>query len=435
MNANTFNFTKIENILANETSRNFMKYFFTYDYMKFQQLLNVTNDKFIAKKSETFKTKNKFNSTIRKRFLRTKVRRNTGTGMKEDLFFEFSNSSENFNFYKSKESNNVNNTNNVNYKLIEEIREIKNIQKETDNKLNNILKYIKKDNEEYKIESTCFEYKNVSHANAHAVHAEAHNYFSFKINTDLELTNNDMKNMISLPGGKKIKCPSPDRLISHRFFEDSDNFRNTNLISVKNNYNDENNPFCLTTKSIPYNISNNIFSSDHKPEEDNYTDNLEVDNFNNFTSKEFLNNNLNIENTKEIKVENYKNYTLSNSERENDKVEEEISFKPSVTEANEINDSVSMSSNKNINDSSQDKFKKVRGFNFKNNINTKKFIKPLVSSQVSQAENNVNVIHVNKSCNFEEKGKFKKLLSIKKIKTEQTNDNENTEIKDEIKYV
>jgi hypothetical protein len=414
MNANTFNFTKIENILANETSRNFMKYFFTYDYMKFQQLLNVTNNKFIIKKSQTLKTKNKLNSTIRKRFQRTKIRKNT----KEDsdnLFSDF-HTSKNFNFYQSTESNN---------KLIEEIREIKNIQKETDNKLNNIIKIIKKEKENFQIESSHFEFKSTKE--------ESHNYFSFKINTDLEL--NDGKNTIILPGGKRIKCASPDRLISHRFFEDSENFRNTNLISVKNynNDNNENNPFCLTAKSIPLinNVSNNIFSSDHKPDEDNYTDNIDLDTINNFTSKDF---NTNIEVSKLIKTENY---NLSNSEREINKTknipsEEEATFKPSVTEANEINDSISMSSNKNINDSSQDKLKKVRGFNFKNNINTKKFSKPLISSQITQAESLGNIIHVNKSCNFEEKGKFKKLLSnninLKKILNEQSN---NFEVKEE----
>jgi hypothetical protein len=64
-----------------------------------------------------------------------------------------------------------------------------------------------------------------------------YDYFSFKVKTDLSVSSNDLNhinNNIRESGGnpnyKRIsKCNSPDRLISHKFFEDTDNFRNVNL--------------------------------------------------------------------------------------------------------------------------------------------------------------------------------------------------------------
>ena len=50
-----------------------------------------------------------------------------------------------------------------------------------------------------------------------------------------------------------------------------------------------------------------------------------------------------------------------------------------------------------------DKFKKVRGFNFKNNINTRKFNKPLISSgslnemSKNSSQNNINEKKINTS--------------------------------------
>jgi hypothetical protein len=53
---NTQNNTK-DNILENEQTKNFMRFFFTYDYMKFQQLIKATNS---AKSNRNFTEGNKF---------------------------------------------------------------------------------------------------------------------------------------------------------------------------------------------------------------------------------------------------------------------------------------------------------------------------------------------------------------------------------------
>jgi len=96
---------------------------------------------------------------------------------------------------------------------------------------------------------------------------------------------------------------------------------------------------------------------------------------------------------------------------------------------NNFSENGSMTSSKNYVENSQDKFKKVRGFNFKNNINTQKPkpprpIKPqdssnsvLISNQTTGMKTNSNehdnksnlLSPVNKTFHFEEKTKMRKL--------------------------
>jgi hypothetical protein len=419
---NTQNNTK-DNILENEQTKNFMRFFFTYDYMKFQQLIKATNS---AKSNRNFTEGNKFttcksnidkehiranasrnrnfNSTIRfmnRKTKRQRLNRSNNYNNNYAAYYHNNNTRSNNLFHpiyfrtgnmninssnKSSKSNSIkddlySNTHNL-YGIEDDIREIKNSQKETDIKLDLLIKHLipntktssnnfdntgntgnnvflnhNNDNNDninivsnfsssYVKYSFGFELhgngnntnniNNLSNHRLSSEHQQLYDYFSFKIKPDLTLSMNgttDLRNSTERKSlaSRKNKGASPDRLISHKFFEDSENFRNTNLMSVKtfmNNNNTAQNPFCMTDKSVGIdhlegmdhlegNNLANIFSSDTKLDNDN--EELDIDNLNSRKKLRKLTN-LTSENNKNAdKEDNAYPYNASNThtDREN----------------------------------------------------------------------------------------------------------------------
>lgn len=399
-NSNSYKFKYNNNFLQNEQTQNFMKFFFTYDYMKFQQLIktssslqgNSTRDnnfknfthknKLKTCKSNIYRNRN-FNSTIR--FINRKTKRQgyTYTSRGSNNYNMYNN------FFNSQTSKNKSNTikddadYEMNFNLEDDIRDIRSSQKETDLKLDLLIKHlipnVKTLSNNFDIRdniyNSCVKYSfgfeihgngngnvcnNFNNINGNqnmnmnlrlsSEHQQLYDYFSFKIKPDLTLSTGDLRNSterksLASRKNKGLSPVSPDRLISHKFFEDSENFRNTNLMSVKtfmNNNNNTHNPFCMTDKSacmeglIDLEEKNlaNIFSSDTKLENDNDDNDLneqelehEVISHNfrkrkltNFTSENKKNNshkNLDKEFNAFTPIHNASNFLNTHTDREN----------------------------------------------------------------------------------------------------------------------
>jgi hypothetical protein len=283
--------------------------------------------------------------------------------------------------------------------LSNEINKLKLNQTTTNKKLDTIInnltdknnKHEKKNNEFYKVNKFNFEIlQKPNH----------YDYFSFKIKPDTLAKNTD-------GASKARKASSPDNLLNHRFFEDTETFRNYNLITEKTielTTDNLKNPFALsgnTHKSVSSTNSNlRCHSNPHRQS-------------NLFTTRT---GGLNIKSSEH-----------SGDHSENEKP---VLLKTNTLECtnSEIAESESQSqcSSKYFCGSSisQEGFKKVRGFNFKNNIKTKKFHKPLIRqltqeekiselSEIKLENNSVEVIQ-------EEKTKIKKFnfnnnINIKKF--------------------
>ena len=284
------------------------------------------------------------------------------------------------------------------------------------------------------------------------MHHDDHSFdhFSFKIKPNFSMNENELHNY-NYKSKSKNHTPSPDRLISHKFFEDTENFHNTNFLnesvktftkdntgdklsSYKYNYNYKeiiniNNPFSNTNKSLtdlPFKfITNNENSSSNSnmgaingrpskieignnkenvaiAETSSMRDDISVSNCN-YSEREIENdkrdnfdkivsNNMNM-NINDL-VDNY-----DEKEQEKDlKINTEKNINNTLITLSEVNDSVSVNSSKmQIQMTSQERAKKVRGFNFKNNINTKKFNKPLIGSRKSNKNITDKIIENNNS--------------------------------------
>jgi hypothetical protein len=405
----------------------------------------LTNDSLSNSRIRTFHIKNRtFNSTIK--FLNRKTRR-----MKLNL--KLNKLHKNSNSLKSLQDGIL-----LPHCIYKDIHEIKTSQKVTENKVDFLISLFKKDDDKIdKNDNNDNNHNNIFRVCSNISLEFVHNmncklaadngvldYFSFKIKPDLSLCSiNEIETM--KPNSrdyKRNKCTSPDRLFTHKFFEDSDNFRNTNLMSVKTYTNNitGTNPFSLTGKSSDgISINNNAGNTEinylhtndiHSPinEEDNQSrDDLisminyseregEGDTFKvkrkntNLTSnhiseeesphlvnieKAFSDNTSNDFNTETKQIKQIKQTPSKNDDNININININSNNITGSNQANvtqsDNNDNSSLTSSKFNVDISNEKYKKVRGFNFKNNINTKKYTKPLLTSQSSGKENTSSV--------------------------------------------
>lgn len=471
---NNHNFSKKDKSL----NPNLFKYFFTYDYMKFQQFMKTVSQGYDNGNSKHNRKYNTFTKRRRYRNHKPEGKINTHNMTLLHLF-----------------------------DIKSDLTQIKQMHRSTDEQIG----VLKKDNICEKSKHFCinnFTFEIIQSKNSND---QIHDYFSFKIKAEMSLSSsvNDLKNLQtgerhSMGSNyKKSKCHSPDRLLSHKFFEDTEHFRNSNLMSVKtflHNNETASNPFCMTNKSDSeiypidkYKLSNlnkdntfeKIFQSNERKLDFEKTSemndlsevakNLEENkNMNNCnvadqTENSFIKENddmsISITNYSEREIESGKKRRESNlqnlhvSEEEGNTSNIFISSekkKPPLKKMNtditytsqtmsDNNDTVSMTSSKFNVECSQEKFKRVRGFNFKNNINTKKYTKPLFNAKaksddkgveneskilVSSANGNIssklnescsqNGFSINKSSNLEEKVKVKKFnfnnnINIKKF--------------------
>jgi hypothetical protein len=177
-----------------------------------------------------------------------------------------------------------------------------------------------------------------------------YDYFSFKIKTDHVQTEGGAAGS----GHKVKKSSSPDGLINHKFFEDTDTFRVNLEKTIELTKDNLQNPFCVTQKSCDSNLRSH--SNPHR-----------LSNANIFTTRA--------------------NATKTPSDHSASETEK-LPLKTNTLECtnSEIAESESQCSSKYLCGSSisQEGFKKVRGFNFKNNINTKKFNKPLIRQKTQE---------------------------------------------------
>lgn len=412
---------------------NFFKYFLTYDYMKFQQFIDA---------STKIKCEN---------FSKRKIHRN----------FSRLNKIKRKRLYSTKKTDkNDYDYDNVINKIFYKLNEMNHIQKETDTKVD----YLINRNSNFEFGCETFNFEIIQNK-----HEPIFDYFSFKIKPELSLTSsvNELKNLNTAERSngnyKKNKCYSPDRLISHKFFEDSEHFRNSNLMSVKTFLNENvstSNPFCMTARSDTNNKeqtfeklfksddkkcdirSNKILNCNNQRETDNKCENFftkendisisitnfserEIDKYKKTKESEInIENISNFPNNIQISEEENSNISInyfgnSFDKRENSYQSKQLNSNITYTCNTDNNDTISVGSSKINADPSQDKFKKVRGFNFKNNINTKKYMKPLFNSKAKsdeKSEDNINIqpnnhftklidtnnSRVNKSVNIEE---------------------------------
>jgi hypothetical protein len=396
---NNLNNTKTVNNVFDE---NLLKYIFAYDCFKFQQILKVSEQAASSFRSNIYP----------QRFIKKKTRRmkyegrNTQTKSRNihsfPQSFYYNNLLDEFSFLKSNQEQTL--------EKLDYLIDSFSIKDGVNNK--RVRKNISSISPLKLTRNDCFSYNNnynqsiQSNNNTIGSTHQFFDYFSFKVKPDLSLPNSINKDKLpetlTLNEGLHHKSRSPDKLLSHRFFEDSNDFRNTNLMSVKTfiNNNSTTNPFRTTTKSESdinkYKLStiNSVYDTTEKKEinliknKDSKLRNVTSESLKNNPSETmFLNDNnkeedlLNDIKTDKSSLNLKREQTNSSMIQEDDKV--------TTTPKHSImteNDNLSMNSSKII-DSSQEKFKKVRGFNFKNNIKTKKFTKPLINNTESSQAN------------------------------------------------
>jgi hypothetical protein len=251
-----------------------------------------------------------------------------------------------------------------NYDIYSEIKSIKNLQKKTTQKLDKIIcaqlhhQHGKEDEINQGSPNKLPSNFEVNKFNFDIIQkGDPFDYFSFKIKPDL-LSSQNLK-----------KASSPDKFINHKFFEDTDTFRNyTHLITEKTielTKDNMQNPFALSGKTIKSNTSSIISGSNIRSHSNPHRKTM---------------------NPAEIFKETSEAIDNSENEKTN-----ELKLMTNTIECcgnSEIAESESQSSSKILCNSSisQDGYKKVRGFNFKNNINTKKFNKPLLRNKTTDEE-------------------------------------------------
>lgn len=288
------------------------------------------------------------------------------------------------------------------FNIIDEFSRIHKRQEDTNNKLNYLISMIsrkksKKINNLLKDEKFGFEI--VSEPKNDSLSNKIYDYFSFKIKPDLSLNLNasSVANEFKLQEFDNFttykKSHSPNKLRTHKFFEDTEAFRNINLMSVKTLQMNTSsiNPFTTSNKSDSelHGRSNsqtyrNILLSTNKKVKSPEESNIDI-------TENQVNNELSFMKD-DISISMTNLSELENTEKKQDLTLTKIEEKSIMTQSNG-NETISQCSSKYVANSSQGKispnaerFKQVRGFNFKNNINTKKFTKPLFGKDKSSSQ-------------------------------------------------